>query len=220
MLTTLELVALAIGVAALVLVFSVVKVLRAKKTGEGDDMLESMINGFDFVLPPQVDEFRQLKEKVPEQMNEETMKILCSALFRRAVADIPLIRKIQTEAQGMHRLKTNDLIKDGSFMSFKMAEEMIGEEIKDVREEANALQPQDNWGDSIFAQAVQFINHMSEQEQLAEQKKLQEQMQAQQESQKQAQMQAQMAAQMQAQMAAQAQSTNNTDKDAALRKRK
>ncbi|EQC27000.1 hypothetical protein SDRG_15213 [Saprolegnia diclina VS20] len=194
-----EYVAAGVFVAAVFLVISVIKVLRPKKVLEGDDVLDEMINGFDFSLPPQVEEYRAIREKAPATLGEEDMKIVCSALFRRAVADIPLIRKIQTEAQGMQRLKQNDLIKDGPFMSFKLAEEMIAEEIKEVREEAQALQPNDNWGESIFAQAVQFINHMAEQEQLAEQKKQQTDMAAQAQALK----QAQLAAQLQANLASQ-----------------
>ncbi|RHY35428.1 hypothetical protein DYB32_000097 [Aphanomyces invadans] len=194
MVSAVEWVAIGVFVFAVFLVYCAVKAMRPKKGAEGDDILEEMINGFDFTLPPQIEEYRALKEKAPAVLAEEDMKTLCSALFRRAVADIPLIRRIQTEAQGMHRLKTNDLIKDGSYMSFKLAEEMIGEEIKEVREEAQALQPQDNWGESIFAQAVQFINHMSEQEELAEQKKRQAEVDAQQQAAKQAEMAAQLAA--------------------------
>ncbi|ETV87641.1 hypothetical protein H257_01144 [Aphanomyces astaci] len=194
MVSAVEWVAVGVLVFALFLVYSAVNAMRPKKSAEGDDILEEMINGFDFTLPAQIEEYRALKEKAPEVLTEEDMKTLCSALFRRAVADIPLIRRIQTEAQGMHKLKTNDLIKDGSYMSFKLAEEMIGEEIKEVREEAQALQPQDNWGESIFAQAVQFINHMSEQEELAEQKKRQAEADAQQQAAKQTEMAAQLAA--------------------------
>ncbi|KAG9413138.1 hypothetical protein AC1031_016162 [Aphanomyces cochlioides] len=192
MVSAVEWVALAVLLFSLFLVYTAVSAMRPKKGAEGDDMLEEMINGFDFTLPPQIEEYRALKEKAPENLTEEDLKTLCSALFRRAVADIPLIRRIQTEAQGMHRLKTNDLIKDGSYMSFKLAEEMIGEEIKEVREEAQALQPEENWGESIFAQAVQFINHMSEQEELAEQKKRQAEADAKQQASKQAQMAAQL----------------------------
>ncbi|OQS07699.1 hypothetical protein THRCLA_20084 [Thraustotheca clavata] len=198
-LSPIEWVALGVCAVAVFLVFSVIKVLRPKAVHEGDDVLDEMINGFDFTLPPQVEEYRQIREKAPAKLGEEDMKIVCSALFRRAVADIPLIRKIQTEAQGMHRLKQNDLIKDGPFMSFKLAEEMIADEIKEVREEAQSLQPQDNWGESIFAQAVQFINHMAEQENLQEQKKQQAEAAAQAQALKQAQMAAQLQANLQEQ---------------------
>jgi hypothetical protein len=187
--STVEWVAAGVFAFAMFLVFNVIKTLRPRKFNEGDVALEEMINGFDFTLPPQVDEYRQIKAKAPAKLGDEDKKIVCSALFRRAVADIPLIRKIQQEAQGMHRLKTNDLIKDGPYLSFKLAEEMIGEEIKEVQEEAQALQPQDNWGESIFSQAVHFIQHMQEKEEKAEE-----------ETQEQAKKQVQVAAELQSKL--------------------
>lgn len=123
--------ALAVALAAFA-----VRVMFPKKVGESDESLDAMINGFDFELPEEVELFRKFKEEQPEDVDA-----VFNMLFRRAVADIPLIRKIQSESAGIQRLKRNDIIKDGSFLSYKFAEEMINEEINDVRREAEELKP-------------------------------------------------------------------------------
>uniref|UniRef100_K3XA85 Preprotein translocase subunit Sec66 n=1 Tax=Globisporangium ultimum (strain ATCC 200006 / CBS 805.95 / DAOM BR144) TaxID=431595 RepID=K3XA85_GLOUD len=187
--------ALAVG-----LLLLAVRVMYPKKVDDVDESLEAMINGFDFELPEEIEMYRKVKEEHPDEPD-----VVFNMLFRRAVADIPLIRKIQSESAGIQRLKKNDILKDGSFLSYKMAEELINEEINDVRREAEELKPGEGWPDKIFPQAVQFMNHMAEQQMAAQQKAQQEQMQA-------------MQAAMQAQTATEA--ANGTEDEETLRKRK
>ncbi|DAZ96561.1 TPA: hypothetical protein N0F65_011785 [Lagenidium giganteum] len=151
-----------------------IRVMYPKKTSDVDQSLEAMINGFDFELPEEVEMYRAFKEE-----HTDDVDACFNMLFRRAVADIPLIRKIQSESSGIQRLKKNDILKDGSFMSYKYAEELINEEINDVRREAEELKPGEGWPDKIFPQAVQFLNHMAEQQMNAQRKAAEEQMQAQ-----------------------------------------
>lgn len=79
-----------------------------------------MINGFDFELPEEVEMYRKTKEE-----HASETEVCFQALFRRAVADIPLIRKIQSESAGIQRLKKNDILKDGSYLSYKLAEVIL-----------------------------------------------------------------------------------------------
>ncbi|GLE05434.1 hypothetical protein PINS_up014447 [Pythium insidiosum] len=172
-LTELQVVAGVISLLTLALLGVAIKVWWPKRSTELDASLDAMINGFDFELPEEVEMYRQFREEHPEDVDG-----CFQALFRRAVADIPLIRKIQSESSGIQRLKKNDILKDGSFLSYKMAEDLINDEINDVRREAEELKPGEGWPDRIFPQAVQFLNHMAEQQMMAQRKAAEEQMQA------------------------------------------
>ncbi|KAJ0394455.1 hypothetical protein P43SY_010313 [Pythium insidiosum] len=172
-LTELQVVAGVISLLTLALLGVAIKVWWPKSTTELDASLDAMINGFDFELPEEVEMYRKFREENPDDVDG-----CFQALFRRAVADIPLIRKIQSESSGIQRLKKNDILKDGSFLSYKMAEDLINDEINDVRREAEELKPGEGWPDRIFPQAVQFLNHMAEQQMMAQRKAAEEQMQA------------------------------------------
>ncbi|GAB9463713.1 hypothetical protein Gpo141_00001162 [Globisporangium polare] len=169
----LQIVAGLVTALAIALAMLAVRVMYPKKVDEIDESLEAMINGFDFELPEEVEMYHKVKEEHPDEPD-----VVFNMLFRRAVADIPLIRKIQSESAGIQRLKKNDILKDGSFLSYKFAEEMINEEINDVRREAEELKPGEGWPDKIFPQAVQFMNHIAEQQMAAQRKAQEEQMQA------------------------------------------
>jgi len=171
MLTELEIVAVLVTGVTLVLVMMAARVLMPQKTNDVDESLQAMINGFDFALPEEVEQYRQGKAEHPEDKDQ-----CFQLLFRRAVADIPLIRKIQSEGSGIQRLKKNDILKDSSYLSYKLAEEMINEEINDVRRESEELKPGGGWPDKIFPQAVQFMNQVAEQQAVAQRKLAEEQM--------------------------------------------
>lgn len=132
----LQIVAGIVTALAIALAMLAVRVMYPRKVDEIDESLEAMINGFDFELPEEVEMYHKVKEEHPDEPD-----VVFNMLFRRAVADIPLIRKIQSESAGIQRLKKNDILKDGSFLSYKFAEEMINEEINDVRREAEELKP-------------------------------------------------------------------------------
>ncbi|TDH71530.1 hypothetical protein CCR75_002173 [Bremia lactucae] len=168
MLTDLQLIAVLVTGVTAVLLIMATRVLLPQKSDESDESLQAMINGFDFALPDEVELYRKGKEEHPDDTDK-----CFQLLFRRAMADIPLIRKIQSESSGIQRLKKNDILKDGSFLSYKFAEELINDEINEVRKEAEELKPGENWPDKIFPQAVQFMNQLAEQ-QVAVQRKLAE----------------------------------------------
>lgn len=116
-LTELQIVAGLVTLATLALLAMAARVMMPKKTSEIDQSLDAMINGFDFQLPDEVELYRKAKVE-----NAGKPDVVFNMLFRRAVADIPLIRKIQSESQGIQKLKKNDILKDGSFLSYKLAE--------------------------------------------------------------------------------------------------
>lgn len=135
-LTELQVVAGVVTALCVALLVMAARVLLPSRSSAVDESLDAMINGFDFQLPDEVEAYRKFKAEHAGEPDK-----VFQALFRRAVADIPLIRKIQSESAGIQRLRKNDILKDGSFLSYKMAEEMINEEINDVRREAEALKP-------------------------------------------------------------------------------
>ncbi|KAE8892314.1 hypothetical protein PF005_g9762 [Phytophthora fragariae] len=172
-LTDLQIVAIAVTGVTLALLAMAARVLLPSKTDEVDESLQAMINGFDFALPEEVEQYRKGKEEHPEDKDK-----CFQLLFRRAVSDIPLIRKIQSESSGIQRLKKNDILKDGSFLSYKLAEEMINDEINELRREAEELKPGEGWPDKIFPQAVQFMNQIAEQQMAAQRTAAEAQMKA------------------------------------------
>ncbi|CAH0474504.1 unnamed protein product [Peronospora belbahrii] len=173
MLTDLQIVAIIVTGITAVLLIMAARVLMPQKTNEVDESLQAMINGFDFALPEEVEQYRQGKAEHPDDKDK-----CFQLLFRRAVADIPLIRKIQSESSGIQRLKKNDILKDSSFLSYKLAEDMINEEINDVRQESEELMPGEGWPDKIFPQAVQFMNQVAEQQMAAQRKAAEAQVKA------------------------------------------
>ncbi|KAI9915147.1 hypothetical protein PsorP6_007188 [Peronosclerospora sorghi] len=173
MLTDLQTIAIVVTGVTAVLLFMAARVLMPQKVDEVDESLQAMINGFDFALPEEVEEYRQGKAEHPEDTDK-----CFQLLFRRAVADIPLIRKIQSESSGIQRLKKNDILKDGSYLSYKLAEEMINDEINDVRRESEELKPGEGWPDKIFPQAVQFMNQLADQQMAAQRKAAEAQIKA------------------------------------------
>lgn len=116
-LTELQIVAGLVTALTLGLLLMAARVMMPKKTDDVDVSLDAMINGFDFTLPDEVENYRTFKAA-----NAGDAEKCFQMLFRRAVADIPLIRKIQSESAGIQRLRKNDILKDGSFLSYKMAE--------------------------------------------------------------------------------------------------
>ncbi|CEG47683.1 Sec62/63 complex, subunit Sec66 [Plasmopara halstedii] len=173
MLTDLQIIAVIVTGVTAVLVYMAARVLMPQKTDEVDESLQAMINGFDFALPEEVELYRKGKEEHPDDLDK-----CFQLLFRRAVADIPLIRKIQSESSGIQRLKKNDILKDGSYLSYKLAEELINDEINEVRKEAEELKPGEGWPDKIFPQAVQFMNQLAEQQAALQRKEVEAQVKA------------------------------------------
>lgn len=173
MLSDLQVIAIVVTGVTAVLVVMAARVLMPQKTDEVDESLQAMINGFDFALPEEVDLYRKGKEEHPDDSDK-----CFQLLFRRAVADIPLIRKIQSESSGIQRLKKNDILKDGSYLSYKLAEELINDEINEIRKEAEELKPGEGWPDKIFPQAVQFMNQLAEQQAALQRKEVEAQVKA------------------------------------------
>ncbi|KAI4125086.1 MAG: hypothetical protein LQ338_004473 [Usnochroma carphineum] len=77
--------------------------------------------------------------------------VLKAALLQRASEDIKRILEIRNAKQALSALLQRGSIGDDFWQRFLRAEKEIEAEVKDVVEEANALQP--NWGQTIFQSA-------------------------------------------------------------------
>ncbi|CCI50543.1 hypothetical protein ABG067_006373 [Albugo candida] len=160
MLSELEVTAIIVAITTFSLLAFAIKVWFPKKKDKSDEYLDEIVNGFDVTIPEEAELYRKLKEEKPNDT-----EALFNMLFRRAVALVPLIRKVQSESVGIQRLRRNDILKDGSFINYKWAEELVTDEISEIRVEADFLKPGEGWADKIFPQAVQFLSHMAEQRQ-------------------------------------------------------
>lgn len=87
-------------------------------------------------------------------------KDLQAALFRRALAVIPLAQRVQSDNHGMQRLKRSDVLRDSAFQSFQYAETILEREIAEVQQEALRLRPTTNWNEQIYPQAAHLYHNM------------------------------------------------------------
>lgn len=193
----LTIVACFVAIFALILLVKVYSTFRPIERSEWESTLDDMINGYDLSLPEEVQAYELLKTKLfagqvlemeaaddedgeedeepapldPKKLHPNELKEICAALFKRALADIPLAGKLQSDSAGMSRLKRSDILRDAAFDSFKGAESVIEKEIKRVQKEAQFLKPELNWGKSIFSQASQLYSQMKSKNRLIEKEK-------------------------------------------------
>ncbi|KAL9020976.1 MAG: hypothetical protein Q9185_001803 [Variospora sp. 1 TL-2023] len=77
--------------------------------------------------------------------------VLKAALLQRALEDIKRILEVRNAKQALSSLLQRGSVGDDLWQRFLRAEKEIEAELRDVVEEANALQP--NWGQTIFQSA-------------------------------------------------------------------
>lgn len=167
----LEITAWFVATLSIVLLVKVFFTFRPVERSPWESTLDDMINGYELSLPKEVGDYEKLKAQLAKPLSAITpdeRKGLCAALFKRAMADVPLASKLQNDSHGMTRLKRSDVLRDAAFDSFKGAEAVIDREIKAVQKEALALKPGMNWGKDIFPQAASLYRKMNAQKQEAE----------------------------------------------------
>jgi Preprotein translocase subunit Sec66 len=81
-------------------------------------------------------------------------RIIASALMKRAMADIQNVMTIQKESAGMSKLYSRSMCSVRQWKSYQMAEQVISQEIADVKAEADDIEP--GWSHSIWQQASQY----------------------------------------------------------------
>jgi translocation protein SEC66 len=83
--------------------------------------------------------------------------ILAAALMRRAMTDVQRVLQIRDSKQALGALLQKGLIGDDFWNQFQEAEKELEAELTELVQEANTFRP--NWGQSIFAQANDMVNH-------------------------------------------------------------
>mmetsp|Transcript_5203 Transcript_5203/g.10700 ORF Transcript_5203/g.10700 Transcript_5203/m.10700 type:complete len:300 (-) Transcript_5203:28-927(-) len=175
---------LVIGVAVFLLLLYLYK--RSKKASEDEDDFFSNLDGekFNLKLPSEVDEYYTIKGKCeeagwdpterptgPAAQSNGPHRVLAQALMKRAIADIPIVTHIQKESAGMNRLYSQSMCSVKQWRSFQAAEQLISNEVEEVRLEADLVEP--GWSQVIWRQAMQYhqmLKDRHEQEQkMAEQ---------------------------------------------------
>jgi Preprotein translocase subunit Sec66 len=74
--------------------------------------------------------------------------------MKRAMADIQNVMTIQKESAGMSKLYSRSMCSVKQWKSYQMAEQVISQEIADVKAEADDIEP--GWSHSIWQQASQY----------------------------------------------------------------
>ena len=113
-------------------------------------------------IPPRerrqyIEKKRIIIEKRDTIKTEEDNKILCDALLKRAISEIPVILEVQSQTQidndnyNDNEEQQNSYENDKTFMEKK---KFVDDEIEDIKKEAEELLP--GWGVQIWAQSMQL----------------------------------------------------------------
>ncbi|CAM9856564.1 unnamed protein product, partial [Phaeothamnion confervicola] len=109
-----------------------------KFVGEDDFFQDLGISYLDFELPDEIDEYYETKAS--QQEKEQNKELLRRALLKRAIADIPIILRMQAEGPGMYNMYQQAMIGEKEWRAFQLAETVISEEIESVQEEADQVE--------------------------------------------------------------------------------
>lgn len=161
------------GVVIILLLFLIYN--RTKKSSALDDDFFSNLDGekFNLKLPSEVDEYYTIKSKCeesgwdpsvrptgPAAQSNGPHRVLAQALMKRAIADIPIVTHIQKESAGMNRLYSQSMCSVKQWRSFQAAEQLVSNEVDEVRGEADLIEP--GWSQVIWRQAMQYHQMLKE----------------------------------------------------------
>jgi len=84
--------------------------------------------------------------------------------MKRAIADIPMVQRIQSESGGMNKLYSQSMCSAKQWRSYQAAEALVSAEVDEVRAEADELEP--GWSQNIWGQAMQYYKMLQQREQM------------------------------------------------------
>ena len=87
-------------------------------------------------------------------------RVLAQALMKRAIADIPIVTRIQKESSGMNKLYSQSMCSAKQWRAYQTAEALVGAEVEEIRAEADEVEP--GWSSSIWRQAMQYHNMLKQ----------------------------------------------------------
>eukprot|EP00611_Tribonema_gayanum_P027327 TRINITY_DN6725_c0_g1_i4.p1 TRINITY_DN6725_c0_g1~~TRINITY_DN6725_c0_g1_i4.p1 ORF type:complete len:251 (-),score=93.39 TRINITY_DN6725_c0_g1_i4:153-905(-) len=135
--------------------------LYMNKVVAGDDFIADLgISYADFELPDEIEEYYEAKEAAGDDATA-----LRNPLLKRAIADIPIIMRLQKEGPGMQNLYQQAMIGDREWQAYQAAEALIGEEIEQVQAEAEEIEP--GWGQQIWRMASELRQALLQRQQQA-----------------------------------------------------
>lgn len=143
--------------------YAIFRLFVRKVVGEDDFFADLGISYKDFDMPDEVDDYYEKKED-PEIAKDKAK--LRNALLKRAIADIPIILRMQNEGPGIYNMYQQSMIGDREWHAFQEAESMISEEIESVQNEADELEA--GWGQSIWPLAMQLRTVLMQRREKAE----------------------------------------------------
>lgn len=162
----------AIYLALSFITFVILYIIRHKRQKRKQQERESFFfdmdgDKFNIKLPEAVEEYYEIKEKClkagwepgkpeanPKDAANGPMRILAQALMKRCIADIPLVTHIQKESPGMNKLYSQSMCSIKQWKSYQAAENIISQEVEEVRHEADEIEP--GWSGVIWKQAMQY----------------------------------------------------------------
>ncbi|CAM9611260.1 unnamed protein product, partial [Hapterophycus canaliculatus] len=145
------------------LAYAVFRLFVRKVVGEDDFFADLGISYKDFDMPDEVDDYYDAKED-PEIAKDAGK--LRNALLKRAIADIPIILRMQNEGPGIYNMYQQAMIGEKEWHAFQEAETMISEEIESVQNEADEIEP--GWSQSIWPLAMQLRTVLMQRREQAE----------------------------------------------------
>ncbi|CAM9107539.1 unnamed protein product [Ectocarpus sp. 4 AP-2014] len=158
------------------LAYAIFRLFVRKVVGEDDFFADLGISYKDFDMPDEVDDYYEAKEN-PDIASDAGK--LRNALLKRAIADIPIILRMQNEGPGIYNMYQQAMIGEKEWHAFQEAETMISEEIESVQNEADEIEP--GWSQSIWPLAMQLrtvLVQRREQAEAAAEKKADEEAEA------------------------------------------
>ncbi len=100
---------------------------------------------------------RSGKLDITYEHRQENINIFRKALLKRALEDIPVLRKLETDWPSFVRSFSHNWIPPNVMSELKKLQLHAKKEIERVRAVANMLQP--NWGQIIFNQAAHIFHN-------------------------------------------------------------
>ncbi|CAN0351329.1 unnamed protein product [Ascophyllum nodosum] len=134
-----------------VVAYAVFRLFVRRVVGEDDFFADLGISYKDFDMPDEVDDYYEAKE---DPAIAKDIPKLRNALLKRAIADIPIILRMQNEGPGIYNMYQQAMIGEKEWHAFQMAETMISEEIESVQTEADEIES--GWSQSIWPLAMQL----------------------------------------------------------------
>lgn len=127
-----------------------------KSTSSGGEVNSLLgVENYELDYPPEVAAFQELRDS--GEADEIKLK---RALFKRALATVPMRLYIQAEEKNVQRMYHNSMISPESWANFQQCIEDVKVEMEVIKEEAEAIQ--EGWSESVVQEAHWLHQHLLE----------------------------------------------------------